>query len=288
MEKEIIKKYNKSKSISDSTVLYIKPMLKEGVGIVEIGEKIENKIKELGGGIAFPVNISINENAAHYTPDIRDSTKLNEGDLVKIDIGTHVDGYIWDRAFTVCIGKNSHPLIDASKEALEKAKKLIKPGTEICEISEVVEDTLSEHGFNPIRNLCGHGLDRYKPHSRFSIPNGKNNIKDELESDQALAMEVFATDGVGWVKDSQPTLIFAYKEDKAVRMKEARKILDAAKNDFHSLPFAKRWIPKLGVPELKVNMAIDQLLQSGAIKEYPILKEDSNGLVAQHEETFLI
>ena len=249
---------------------------------------MENKIKELGGGIAFPVNVSINENAAHYAPDIKDPLILKDGNLVKIDVGVHVDGYICDRAFTVCINKSTHPLIKAAEKALEESLKIIKPGVRIFEISETVESVLEGLGFNPIRNLCGHGLDQYETHASFSIPNGRNNIKDEIEGGQALAMEVFATDGIGWVKDSSPVVIFGYVQDKPTRLRESRKILEASKKNFNKLPFAKRWLTGLNISPLKIDMSLKQLLDVEAIRDYPVLREESNGLVAQAEETVLI
>jgi len=290
MEKEIFEKYEKARSISDSIILFAKPLIKENALAFDVAEKIEGKIKQLGGAPAFPVNISINENAAHYTPDINDSLRFKADDLVKIDIGIHVDGYIWDRAFTVCIGKKTHPMIEAAERGLEESMKLIKPGAKIFEISEAVESTLEAAGFNPVRNLCGHGLDQYNTHARFSIPNGRNNIKDELQPNQALAMEVFATDGAGRVKDSTPILIFGYAQDKPVRLREGRRILEASKTDFNNLPFAKRWLTKLKPPisQLKIDMALRQLLDVEAIREYPLLKEESGGRVAQAEETIIL
>lgn len=291
MEKAVADKYKKAKSISDSVVLFSKPLIKEGASAFDITEKIETRVKKLGGGLAFPLNVSMNDAAAHYTPDIGDNLMFQEGDLVKIDVGVHVDGYIWDRAFTICIGQKTHPLIEAAQTALKESMKLIKPGTRIFVISEAVESTLENLGFNPIRNLCGHGLDQYKQHSRFSIPNGRNNIQTELEDGQALAMEVFATDGIGWVKESRPAMIFAYAQDKPTRLWEARKILEAAKNEFKGLPFAKRWLvtlKELKLSQFKIDMALKQLIEVGALNEYPILKEEAGGLVAQAEETILI
>jgi methionyl aminopeptidase len=290
MEKDILEKYEKARSISDSLVLFTKPLLKENTLAFDVAEKIEKRIKELGGEPAFPVNISINENAAHYTPDINDSLRFKENDLVKIDIGVHVDGYIWDRAFTVYIDSKTHPLIEAAEHGLKEAVKVIEPGAKIFEISEVVESTLEQLGFNPVRNLCGHGLDRYNQHAHFSIPNGRNNIQDELKPNQALAMEVFATDGVGWIKDSKPVLIFGYVQDRPVRLWEGRRILETTKTKFSKLPFAKRWLTELKPPmsQFKIDMALKQLLNVGAIREYPLLKEESGGLVAQAEETIIL
>ena len=294
MEKAVSDKYMKAKSISDSVVKDVKPHLVSGAKAVDIADRIESRIKKLGGGIAFPVNLSVNEDAAHYTPGIGDTLAFKAGDLVKVDIGVHVDGYIWDRAFTVCIGEKTHPLIEAAEDGLKAAMRIIKPGARIFEISEAVESTLEGHGFNPIRNLCGHGLGHYEQHARFSIPNGRNTIRTELEEGQALAMEVFATDGGGWVKESSPTLIFQFTSDKAVRMPEARRILEAARDDFDKLPFAKRWLPAIKasggakMSEFKIDMALRQLVDTEALRGYPILKEENNGKVAQAEETILI
>jgi methionyl aminopeptidase len=288
MEDDVINHYKKASSISESVTIFSKPMLKEGASILEVADNIEERIKYMGGGIAFPVNVSINENAAHYTPDIGDQIILRRGDLVKIDIGVQVEGYIWDSAFTVCVGNPSHPIIEAAEKALAESIKLIAPGTRIMDISEVVESEVTKAGFNPIRNLCGHGLGQYVQHARLSIPNGRNNIRETLEPGQAIAMEVFATDGGGWVKESGPALIFGYVQDKPVRMPEARKVLEASRKDYNSLPFAKRWLTSMKIPHIKIDMALDQLLSVDAIRQYPILKEQSNGMVAQAETTVLI
>lgn len=287
MEEEVLKNYEKAKEVSDSILPFAKKLVKDGAKILDIAEKIEEKTKKLEARPAFPVNISINENAAHYTPDINDTVALKSGDLVKIDFGVQVNGYIWDRAFTICIGKQHHHLIEASETALEEALKIIKHGTKIFEISEVVEDTIAKFGFNPIYNLCGHGLDRYDQHAPPVIPNGKNSIQDEIRAGQVVAMEVFTTDGAGIVKESTPTLIYKYKQERPVRLWEARRILEAARTDFEGLPFAKRWLTKITTP-LKIDFALKQLLDVDALAEYPILKEKEGGWVAQAEETVMV
>jgi methionyl aminopeptidase len=290
MDADVLEKYGQARKISDAVVLYARPLVKEGAAALDIAEKIEAKIKALGGGIAFPVNVSINENAAHYTPAAGDTLQLKHDDLVKIDVGVHMDGYIWDRAFTVCVGQSTHPLIDAAEKALEEALKLIKPGTKVMEISEIVDATITKLGFNPVRNLCGHGLEQYTQHAALSIPNGRNTIRQELQPGQAVAMEVFATDGVGWIRDSQPVEIFGYVQDKPARLWEARRVLEAARDAYSGLPFAKRWLFALKpqMTAIKLDMAIDQLLATGALRSYPVLREESGGKVAQAEETVIL
>lgn len=286
MEKEELEKYEKAMNIADQVVGYAKKIDLTNKKVLDVTEEIENVIRTLGGKPAWPVNILINEIAAHYTADVNDTLVLKEDDLVKIDIGVQVDGYISDNAFTVCIGKPSHPLIEASEKTLEEAIKLIKSGTKICEISQVVEDTINSFGFNTIRNLCGHAVERFNQHAHPSIPNGKNTIQEELQPDQVIAMEVFTTNGSGWVVESSPTLIFKYKQDKPVRLWEARKLLEMSVVQFETLPFTRRWVKDIS--PLKFDMAIRQLLEVDALHEYPPLKEESNGLVAVTEKTIIV
>lgn len=273
--------FEKSKIILD----YAKNLVKPGAKIIEIAESIEKKIFEVNAKPAFPVNISINEIAAHYTPPLEDSTILKEGDMVKVDVGWHINGYISDFAFTVLVGKNSHIMIEISKKAVEEARKILREGVKISEISEVIEDTVNSSGLKVVRNLTGHFLDRYVVHG-ISIPNVKNNIDISIPKGQALAIEVFVTNGSGWVKESSETQIFQFKEEVGLRLKESKMILKMAKEEFEGLPFCKRWLKNL--PKMKVELALRELIEKRALIDYPVLREESNSLVAQWEESFIV
>ena len=173
MNEESIRKQKEAFEKMKAVLEYAKTLVKPNVKILDIAEAIEKKIFEVGAKPAFPVNIGINEVAAHYTPSIDDQTILKEGDMVKIDIGLHVDGYISDNAFTVLVGKSSHPMIEIAKKAVEEARKVLRENVRIKEVSEVIESVVSSSGFNIVRNLTGHFLDRYVVHG-VSIPNVKN------------------------------------------------------------------------------------------------------------------
>ena len=285
MDKEILKKYRLAHDISDDVIDFARPMVIEGARIVEIAEKVENKTKEMGAMPSWPVNISINEIAAHVTPDIDDMTVLKRGDLVKVDIGCQVDGYISDRAFTVCVGEKNHPLIETSEMATGAALDALTPGVTVSEISAIIEDIVVGAGFRPIRNLAGHSMSQNSQHEPPTIPNSKTNDKTVIQEGTPLAIEVFTTDGSGWVKESSPTMIYKFLRDAPVRMPEARKILEMAKKDFEMLPFATRW---LKVPRVKMGMALRQLLEAEAIEAFPPLKEEADGLVAVYEDTKIV
>ena len=286
MDNEAKENFLKSQEIAGQVWEYSKPLVKEGVRSLDLVEEIEKKIFDLGGKPSWPVNISINEIAAHNAPDARDETMFKTDDLVKVDFGVHVNGWISDNAYTVCIGKKTHPLIEASEKALEAALKAVKAGVRVSDISEIIDSIVTTAGFTTIKNLSGHGIGQYTIHDEPSIPNSKNKSQDVLEAGKIIAIEVFVTDGSGWVKESRPITIYQFHADKPIRMFEARKILDMSQHEFEHLPFGTRWIK--GVSPLKMDMALRQLLEAEALEAYAPLKEESNAMVAVTEKTMMV
>ncbi|MCO6040568.1 type II methionyl aminopeptidase [Thermococcus alcaliphilus] len=273
-----------AKKVKEEVLKLIKP----GASLYEIAEFVESRIMELGGKPAFPCNLSINEIAAHYTPYIGDKTVLQKGDYLKVDLGVHVDGYIADTAFTVRVGMEDDKLIEASREALENAINVIRAGVRINEIGKVIEETIRGKGFNPIVNLSGHVIERYKLHTGISIPNiYRPHDNHELKEGDVVAIEPFATTGAGQVIEVPPTLIYMYLRDRPVRLPQARNLLSYVKKNFSTLPFAYRWVQKL-MPDAQLRLALIQLEKAGALYGYPILKEIRGGLVSQAEHTVIV
>jgi methionyl aminopeptidase len=286
MEQEILDSYIKAGKIAAEVRDFGCSLVKKDVLVVEIAEKIDKKIEELKGKPAFPVNISINDMAAHWHPPLNDKATINDEDYVKIDVGVHIDGYIGDTAKTVRVaGKDD--LIICSEKMLDKAISMFKPGVTIGEIGEAVENICKEFKFNPIRNLTGHSIDRYDIHAGRIIPNIKNDSKYQLREDEVYGVEPFCTAGNGFVKDSGKPLIFRWIMDKPTRMIEARKILEMSRTNFERLPFAKRWIQKKFSP-LKVELALKELTSSNALYGYDPLREVSGKPVAQSEHTVIV
>jgi len=286
MEKEILDKYIEAGRIAAQVLEYAKGIVKEDMHLVDLAEKIEAKIFELKGKPAFPVNLSINEMAAHYHPSINDKTVIKPEDYVKIDVGVHVGGYIGDTAATVRVaGKDD--LMVCSEKMLENAIKVIRPGITIGELGEVIENTAIEFGFNAIRNLTGHSLDHYDVHAGLIIHNIKNDSKYQLREYEVIAVEPFCTTGNGYVKESGSALIFRWIMDRPTRSVETRKILELARDRYERLPFAKRWIQKIISP-LKVELALKELVVLNALYGYQPLKEVSNKPIAQSEHSIIV
>jgi methionyl aminopeptidase len=285
MEGEILEKYMKAGRICAEIREELSGMLKPGLKLLSISEFVDRRISEKGGRPAFPVNISVNEITAHYTPSFNDERVIGKGDLVKVDIGVHVDGYIGDMAFTYCSDPN--PLVKCSEECVQAAIDIIKPGVTVSRISQAIEGCAKAHGLGMIMNLTGHTLERYVFHGSPSIPNVSNSSTHRFKDGDVIALEPFVTNSNGYVKDSGTVEIYRYLRDRPVRLPEARRILALAKEEYHELPFAKRWLYKQFSP-VKVSLALRQLESAGAIETYPVLKETGGRPVAQSEHTIIV
>src|SRR5205809_4115011 len=103
-------------------------MVKPGVSFLRICDELEQKMRDHGGKPAFPVNVGINEVAAHYTSPPGDTLTIPAASLVKVDFGVHVDGYVTDTSVTICLDPRFEPLAQAADEALQNAIRAFKPG----------------------------------------------------------------------------------------------------------------------------------------------------------------
>ncbi len=258
---------------------------KQGIPLLEIAEKIEAKIIELGGKPAFPTNLSINEIAAHSTPSYNDETKAHG--LLKIDLGVHIDGFVADTALSLDLenSKENQDLIKAAEEARDKAIDEFSIGKQLKQIGKIIEKTIKSHGFQPIINLSGHSIDKYDLHSGITIPNYDNAQEYELE-EGAYAVEPFATSGHGKVRDGKPSGIYVIEKEVQVRDSFAREVLVYIKETYNTLPFCSRWIvKKFGTRAL---IALKRIEEAGIVHHYAQLVEISKKPVAQAEHTIIL
>ena len=292
---------------------------KAGMKAYDLVDWIESEILSTGAGLSFPCNLSINQIAAHYTPDPNDDTLLCNGDIVKIDLGAEVDGYISDTAVTVIIeGDNADPfdedgkplnmpgrlddglqevsddeieerrkIIDASSSALENVISMLKEGVTLKEIGKTVQDTMHAKGYNPIVNRAGHSLEQNNLHAGLSIPNYPENNDHELKEGDHVAIEPFATNGIGEVGDMPQHHIYSYLRPRPLRQPDAKKLLKRISTQNRYFPFSKRcFLDEYDARSL--NRAMRPLITSRAIYPYAALKERTDGMVAQTEHTIII
>lgn len=260
-----------------------------GKRLLDICNTLEGKIRTLGGLPAFPVNVSLNDVAAHYTAEPDDETEVNDGDVLKIDIGVQIDGYIADTAVTVCYDAKSEPLVRASEAALTEAVRYAAANARANEIGKIIESTIIKFGFKPIQNLSGHSLEQYTIHAGKSIPNIRTiGPSFALMENQAYAIEPFVTtkSGHGVVFEGKTRNIYAIRSRKPSKDKKADAILETVWNTYKTLPFAARWLMD-NYEAAEVLNSINLLVAKKNIHAYPILVETQGEIVTQSEHTII-
>lgn len=285
MDDETLGYYMKAGKIAAEALGYGKSLIKPGNSLFDTTRKIEDKIRELGGSLAFPVQMSCNDIAAHFCPELGDKIVFKD-QVVCLDVGVHVNGCIGDTAATVDLSGSHKDLVVASQQALDDAIKIIKPGVSLCDVGRVIQETIGSFGFVPVRNLSGHGLDKFDIHSVPSIPNFDSGDRHQLVDGQVIAIEPFASSGAGVVFDSGEPAVFQLVQKRPVRHIFARQVLGEIER-FGALPFAKWWLQeRFGVP--KVNFALRELEREGVVRSYPPLVDKAHGLVSQAEHSLIV
>ncbi len=283
--------YNTIKEVGKASfeaLQHAKSLVKAGKSMLSTAEEIEKFMKDKGFECAFPVNLSVNTWAAHYTPTADDKTVFTENDVVKVDIGARKGSYLGDCALTVDLGGKHSKLVEASEKALESAISMVKAGRKVCEIGREVENIAKEAGFNPIRNLGGHGIERDDLHASIFIPNYDNGDNTELEEGQVIAIETFITDGSGYVHDGDVVQIFQLHGPMTLRSQDSRKVLDYVEKAYSTNPFAMRWLIKEFKSEFTVKKAINEMYNTGGLEAYPVLIERTGGTVTQTEKEMIV
>jgi len=288
MDKEELDSYIKAGRIAAEAREYGKGLIKVGASLLEVTEKIEQKIVSLGGEFAFPPQISLNDIAAHSYPAFDDKTIFKEGDIAKLDVGVHIHGFVGDTAVTVVLGNDAKLklLEEASREALNSALRIIKPGITLSEIGKTIHDEITKRGFAPVRNLSGHGLGKFIIHDSPSVPNFDTGSNETLAEDQVIAIEPFASTGAGVIYESSSPTLYALEDIKPVRSAITREVLKSLE-EYNSLPFAHRWlVKKYGLG--KTSFALRELKNLGLLRGFPPLPDKAHGLVSQAEHTVIV
>jgi len=278
---DILEKYRTAGTLAARILKEGAQQIRVGSSYLELVESIEARVTDEGAALAFPLNLSLNEDAAHDTASWGDERILQKGDVAKLDLGVHIDGYIADTATTVDLGNNSL-LLDASHEALEAAIRTVKPGATAGDLGAVVQKEIEGRGYRPISNLTGHGLAQYVLHQSPTIPNIAINGGVVLEEGMVFAIEPFATTGSGHVREKAKMEIYSQISEKPVRIPAGRTILEKIQGR-KSLPFSRRWLG-----ERKLDLALPTLIRSGTLHGYPVLSDIAGSLVSQHEHTVIV
>ena len=259
-----------------------------GSTLAEICDYVESEIIKRGAKCAFPVNTSLNEIAAHYTAEPNDPKTVSDTDLVKIDLGAQINGYIADTAVTVNYDPQYDQMVQTAEDALQNAMSMIKSGVKSKDVGRTIQKTIQDMGFKPIANLSGHSLDQYTIHAGKTVPNMWTIGSFSFSENEAFACEPFVTtkNALGFVRNGKTKNIFGLVSRKKTKDEEADRMTDYIWNNFNMLPFALRWLLKEW-EEKEARRLLEILVKKKVVHAYAILVEANGKTVAQAAHTFI-
>ncbi|OGD47879.1 type II methionyl aminopeptidase [Candidatus Bathyarchaeota archaeon RBG_16_57_9] len=270
--------------VRDTVVKEVRP----GARVIDLCDRTEALIRELGAQPAFPTNVDIDQVAAHYCSPLGDTSTVPERSLVKLDVGVHVEGYIADTAITACFDPGLRYLVEAAEAGLKAAMNTMRPGISASDVGSAIEQAIRGRGAKPIRNLTGHKLARYVVHAGESIPNVAGHDYHVLAEGEVYAVEPFAVPPTaeGLVMDGPQSNIYRFMKKRSLEG-EAKRMLKHVQEQHRTLPFASRWVMR-GFQTPTAAGSFSQLLSAKCIMSYPQLVERSRAKVAQAEHTVIL
>lgn len=283
----------------------IQRQIRPGMSLDAIVDVIEGCTRvqlagEKNDGIGFPTGVSLNSCAAHHTTNPGDpEVLLREDDVLKIDFGTHVNGWIMDSAFTVCFDPKYEQLLRASREATEVGIKCLGVDVRVCDIGAEIAEVIRSYELvigdqtypiKPIENLNGHSIDQYNIHAGITIPEVRNRDKTRIKPGCLYAVETFATTGRGYVCDGDGCSHYILNRHvkKHVPCAKTRKVLNTIINTMGTLPFCPRYIDRVVPNSTGSRVCIERLARMCLLDPHPPLVDSSGALVAQFEHTVFL
>ncbi|KAK6333942.1 Methionine aminopeptidase 2 [Orbilia blumenaviensis] len=291
---------------------YAKRMIKPGMTLTEIANNIEDSVRALSGhdgltegdsliaGMGFPTGLSINNCAAHYTPNAGNKMIVGEKDVMKVDFGVHVNGRIVDSAFTVAFDPTYDNLLAAVKDATDTGVREAGIDVRVCDIGSAIQEVMESYEVEiagvtypvkAIRNLNGHSINPYQIHGGKSVPIVKGGDQTKMEEGEVFAIETFGSTGRGLVHDDLEVSHYAKRSDIdpstiPLRLPSAKSLLSVINKNFGTLPFCRRYLDRLG--QERYLLGLNNLVTSGIVEAYPPLCDIKGSYTAQYEHTILL
>ena len=287
LDTHAIDSWRKAGKIASKCREWARSAIKPGVKVRSVLEGVEAMIRDEGAQPGFPAQSSRNHVAAHYCSSPTDELAYEVGDCVKVDVGVHIDGYIADTAITVDLSPDGRwaALIDFSAQALAAAIDLAEEGLPVGRIGAAIERTITEAGFQPVRNLTGHGLARWKVHTPPQIPNYADSGSGRLRAGTVFAIEPFSSTGRGIITERGRAEVFMMMRPPTRARGLDRDVLRAI-DSWRGLPIARRYFKEFDQEVLEDTLT--KLARQGALTRFPPLTEKEGVMVAQTEHTLYL
>lgn len=309
---DVVTKYRLAADIANAAVKEIMKAAVAGAKVVDLcmlGDKyiedatakVYNKGK-VSKGVGFPTCVSVNHLVGSFSPLKEDATQLSEGDVVKVDLGVQVDGYVSQVAHTFVVGNapftgRKADVLAAAYLAAEAALRLVKPGTKNHEITELIDKVAKDFGVNTVQGVFSHQVKRFEIDAEKVVANnipdvpltGDQKTKDfNLDVNETWALDVVMSTGTGKPsQSSERTTVFkrAPEANYKLKMKASRAVLSEIDNKFASFPFTIR---ALETDEKKMKFGIVECYKHALVEAYPVLYEKEGEFVAHIKFTALL
>ena len=281
--------YRTSGNIVREVKPLVEALVRPGARFLEVCDFVRKEVEKRGGKLAFPTGIGVNQVTAHYAPQEGDESTFAEKDLVKVDFGVHIDGYVTDTSVTVTLNPEFELMLEATRRALDAAIAAARREWRTGEIGRVIHREAARFGFKTIENLTGHTLDRYTVHAGKSIPNIYMPHMQDLKKGDIFAIEPFLTlgDAAGYVVDTSNQTIFSIVARKKTGSSELDAFAESVWAERKTLPFTPRWyVGEFG--KEKISEMVKKLVEKKVLRAYPTLVEASGSPVAQFEHTMAL
>ncbi|CUS11576.1 unnamed protein product [Tuber aestivum] len=316
MNNDFLTDYRKGAEVHRQVRQWAQGWIKPGMSLTEITEGIENSVRALTGhdgltegdsllaGMGFPTGVSINNCAAHYTPNAGNKITLKQEDVMKVDFGVHMNGRIVDSAFTMTFDPVYDNLLAAVKDATNTGIREAGIDVRMSDIGAAIQETMESYEVEiggttyqvkPIRNLNGHNINQFQIHGGKSVPIVKGGDQTKMEEGETFAIETFGSTGKGYVRDDLTdkeqleVSHYARRTDApniSLRLTSAKNILNVINKNFGTLPFCRRYLDRLG--QDKYLLGLNNLVTSGIVEAYPPLCDIKGSYTAQYEHTILL
>lgn len=285
---------------------YARKIMEPGLSMTTLAEKIEKSVQQLAegatwkeAGTGFPTGLSVNDCAAHWTPNTGDTTVLHAEDVVKVDFGVHVNGRIIDSAFTHTFDPRYDPLVQAVREATNTGVREAGIDVRLCDIGAAVQETMESfeveldgkvYPVKCIRNLNGHNIAPYVIHGGKSVPIIDNGDQTKMEEGEVFAIETFGSTGRGYVINQGEVSHYALNKGadaSVLHTPGSKRLYKNIKQTFGTLPFCRRYLEQ-AAGEQKYLFNLNTLVKYDIVQDYPPLMDSPGSYTAQFEHTLVL
>ncbi|THC87665.1 hypothetical protein EYZ11_012890 [Aspergillus tanneri] len=304
--------YRKAAEIHRQVRRWAQDSVRPGQTLTDIAVGIEDGVRALldnaglepgsclVSGMGFPTRLSLNNYVAHYTPNPgQKEVVLQASDVMKVDFGVHINGWIVDSAFTMSFDPTYDNLLAAVKDATNTGIKNAGVDVRISDVSAAIQEAMESYEVEikgrtfpvkAVRNISGHNIEHYRIHGGKMVPFVKNSDQTKMEVGEIFAIETFGSTGRARLVDGPG--VYGYGKDPLAPKKvisplaSARSLYKTIDENFGSIVFCRRYLERLGVERYLAGM--NSLVSRGVVEEYAPLMDIEGSYSAQFEHTILL